>query len=113
MAYKLQLPEASGIHSVFHISQLKPYHPDYTPVFSTLPMTTDLQASDAQPQAVLERRLVKKGNTAIPQVLVSWTGLPASTTTWEDYNVLRARFPQAPAWGQAGSSGGGDVTTQG
>jgi hypothetical protein len=31
--------------------------------------------------------------------------------TWEDYEVLRARFKDAPAWGQSGSQGGGTVTT--
>jgi len=42
VAYRLQVPEHSGIHLVFHISQLKPYLPDYTHVFSTLPVVTDL-----------------------------------------------------------------------
>jgi hypothetical protein len=43
------------------------------------------------------------------QVKVAWTNLSATSTTWEDYYVLRARFPSALAWGQAGSSGGGGV----
>lgn len=44
VAYKLQLPEDSGIHLVFHISQLKAFHPDYIPVFSSLPTVTDLRS---------------------------------------------------------------------
>jgi hypothetical protein len=28
---------------------------------------------------------------------------------WEDYNVLKARFPDALAWGQAATQGEGDI----
>jgi hypothetical protein len=93
MAYRLELPSDSSIHPVFHVSQLKQYHPNYTLVFSTLPMLTDIQAAAAQPDKIIDRRLVKKGNNAVTQLLVSWTGLPSTSTTWEDYNILKTRFP--------------------
>jgi hypothetical protein len=109
VSYKLELPEGALIHNVFHISQLKPFIADYSPVYESLPVTTDLEASETEPLEIKDRRLVKKGNAAIPQVKVTWTGLPSSTTTWEDYNVLRQRFPTAPAWGQAATRGGGGV----
>jgi len=79
-------------------------------VFDTLPVTTDLEAAAAVPDRIIDRRLVKKGNTTIPQVKVLWTSLHQSTATWEDYHVLRQRFPDAQAWGQASSSAGGSVT---
>ena len=113
VTYKLELPAHSEIHHVFHISQLKPFTPDYTLVFSTLPTLTDLQATDAVPEHILQRRLVRKGNTVVPQVLVTWSGLPSSSATWEDHHVLKTRFLAAPAWGQANSSAGGGVKTQG
>jgi hypothetical protein len=113
VAYRLQLPEGALIHNVFHISQLKPFSADYTPVYDCLPQVTDLTAADTVAEVVVDRRLVKKGNTAIPQVKLTWVGLPSTTTTWEDYNMVKARFPDAPAWGQAGTSARGGVTLDG
>jgi hypothetical protein len=83
-AYKLDLPVGSLIHPVFHIYQLKLFHPDLTPVYSDISTLVDLSTVDLQPEAILDRRLVKKGNTAIPQVLIKWTSLPATSATWED-----------------------------
>ena len=80
---------------------MKAFHPDYTPVYKTLPTMTDLEATAAQPEKIIERRLVEKGNNAVPQVLITWTGLPQDLATWEDYHVVKERFPKAPAWGQA------------
>ncbi|WVZ49038.1 LOW QUALITY PROTEIN: hypothetical protein U9M48_000420 [Paspalum notatum var. saurae] len=62
VAYKLELPSDAQVHPVFH---LKPYTPNYSPVFSEPPVLTDLEARDARPVAILDRRLVKKGNAAI------------------------------------------------
>jgi hypothetical protein len=36
--------------------------------------------------------------------------MPEPSATWEDYTILRHKFPVAVAWGQAASSEGGDVT---
>ncbi|XP_072146410.1 uncharacterized protein [Setaria viridis] len=59
-AYKLALPKGSEIHPVFHISQLKPFTPNYTPVFKELPKLIDLSAQDLSLETVLDRHLVKK-----------------------------------------------------
>jgi hypothetical protein len=34
---------------------------------------------------------------AIVQVLVKWSGLPASSTTWVDFSVLKQKYPSAAA----------------
>lgn len=93
VAYKLDLPEHSLIHPVFHVSQLKPFTPNYSPVYRELPKLVDLGALDVLPEKVLDRRLVKKGNQAIPQVLIKWDKLPEDAATWEDLNVLKQHFP--------------------
>ena len=95
------------------MSQLKNFVPDHTPVFSELPPVASLDGADVVPKAILDRRLVKKGNNAIPQVLIKWTKLPPASATWEDFYVVKHHFPQALAWGQASSSRGEDVTAEG
>jgi len=112
-AYRLDLPDHSQIHPVFHVSQLKPFLPNYTPVFSELPKIAELDAHDLKPNAILERRLVKKGAKAIPQALIKWSTLPETMATWEDWYVLQQCFPELLAGGPANSGGGEDVTTGG
>jgi hypothetical protein len=107
VAYKLELPLSSTVHPVFHVSLLKPAPSSKYVVSPTLPdIVDDLQF----PDAVLQRRLHQRHDGAVPQVLVKWSDLDTSLATWEDEEALRQRFPQAPAWGHAGSQGEGDVT---
>jgi hypothetical protein len=68
--YKLDLPEGSLIHPMFHILQLKEFTPDYKPVFFESQVQVNFSKEMLQPEAIPERRLVKKGNTVIPQVCV-------------------------------------------
>ena len=112
MAYQLKLPDDSIIHPVFHISQLKQFHEDYTPVYAELPRVTDLALANTSPEAVLERRLVKKGNVAIPQVKVKWAGLHEDCATWEDLYVVKTHFPSSSVWGQPQISAGGGERSQ-
>jgi hypothetical protein len=113
VSYKLELPTGCKVHNVFHVSQLKEYREDFTPVFSELPKMPLLDVIDTQPERVVDRRMVKKGNAAIVQVKVKWTGIPEEAATWEDWSTLKVRFPAVCAWGQAQFPGGKDVTTTG
>jgi hypothetical protein len=61
---------------MFHVSQLKLFTPNHTPVFTKLPNTPLLDTTEVSPEKILERRLVKRCNEAITQVLVQWLGLP-------------------------------------
>ena len=71
------------------------------------------QGTSGVPEEVLDSRMVQRGNSRVPQVLVRWTDQPAEFATWEDRIELQQHFPNAPAWGQAVSEGGRDVTAHG
>jgi hypothetical protein len=88
-AYKLELPSHAAVHPVFHVSQLKPHVQDHAALFEEIPMEAFGEDAQAIRVKILERKLVKKGNTAIVQIKVQWSTLPASMTTWEDYYVLK------------------------
>jgi hypothetical protein len=111
VAYKLQLPDGSMVHPVFHVSQLKAFTPDYTPVHHQLRDLPKLHISEVIFEEIVDRGLVKKGNEAITQILVKWSGIPVSSATWKDYFVLKKKFPSALIWSSAVSSGGDSVTT--
>jgi hypothetical protein len=81
-----------------------------TPVSPELPNPSNrLQI----PQAILDRRLHLHNGKTITHVLVKWSHLPIDLASWENEEALREEFPRAPAWGQAVSCGGGDVTDLG
>jgi hypothetical protein len=65
VAYRLDLPLASKIHNVFHVSQLKEYSPDYTLIFSELPTLPALDCVDTEPETILDRRMLKKREQSI------------------------------------------------
>jgi hypothetical protein len=60
IAYKIKFPEGSLIRNVFHVSQIKPFTPNHTLVYSDLKILVDLSVHELQSEAVMERRLVKK-----------------------------------------------------
>jgi len=109
VAYRLQLPRSSSIHPVFHVSLLKRAVGSNHQVSPTLPPNSN---QFQIPQAILQRRTIKRGDVLVPQVLIHWSSWPQSMSTWEDEMELQRQFPAAPAWGQAGSREGGDVMNQ-
>ncbi|KAF2316058.1 hypothetical protein GH714_040853 [Hevea brasiliensis] len=78
------------IHNVFHVSQLKHASAPVT-ASPTLPPMSHIQ--DAYPQAILDRRMVKRHNAAATQLLIHWRGLSPADASWEYADELQARFP--------------------
>jgi hypothetical protein len=55
--------------------------------------------------------MVRSGNVAATQVLIKWRGLDEVQATWEDYALLKLRFPEAALWEADLAQGEGSVTS--
>jgi len=78
VAYKLELPEHSRIHPVFHVSQLKPCLGPGQQVLPSLPHPDSILQV---PVDVLQRRVRARGLSIVVQGLVQWSGGSAEEAT--------------------------------
>ncbi|KAL1356594.1 hypothetical protein AAHE18_05G195900 [Arachis hypogaea] len=91
-AYRLELPEGSTIHPVFHVSMLKEFHGAQT---VDAPILTVAPASfQPVPTAIVGQRSVERDGRQVMQVLVDWEGLPRDETSWVDWDELLKLFPE-------------------
>ncbi|OWM76428.1 hypothetical protein CDL15_Pgr023971 [Punica granatum] len=70
VAYKLKLLASAQIHSVFHVSQLKRAIRATNCSAQLLMSDGDSDNQIKQPAAILERRIIRRGNKVAAQVLV-------------------------------------------
>ncbi|RVW25194.1 Transposon Tf2-11 polyprotein [Vitis vinifera] len=90
VAYQLQLPPDAQIHNVFHVSLLKPAHASIQDC-SSLPISNT--STTLLPQAILDRRLVKRHNVPAVQLLIHWVDKSPADASWEFADDLKRRFP--------------------
>jgi hypothetical protein len=64
------------------------------------------------PIRVLDYRFRQAKNKQVRQGLVVWSHSTEETASWDDLDTLRRKFPQAPAWGQAGFQEEGIVSAK-
>ncbi|CAN6720302.1 unnamed protein product [Malus baccata var. baccata] len=94
VAYKIQLPNHSKLHHVFHVSCLKKHLGENVQTTIALPVFTDTGILQEVPIAILARRMVKKGDTATTEALVQWQNHSKDDATWENYHELKLKFPE-------------------
>jgi hypothetical protein len=82
VAYKLNLPPESTIHPIFHVSQLKKQLGRRNETSPTLPWVGVDGNLKIEPAAIKGRRLIKRRNEGIAQVLIKWSNLSDEDSTW-------------------------------
>ena len=93
-AYKLALPLHLKIHNVFHVSLLKKYVPDPRHVLEDDHVNFVSQEEViAEPDVILQTREKQLRSRTLREVLVQWKGYPAEEASWEDWDLLKEKFP--------------------
>ena len=93
MAYKLELPESSRVHPVFHVSCLKKVIGENIPVQTIFPELEEEGKIILEPEAITETRTRQLRNRSISEYLIKWKNLPTEDSTWEDENFIH-RHPE-------------------
>ncbi|KAJ1699965.1 hypothetical protein LUZ63_008477 [Rhynchospora breviuscula] len=93
VAYQLNLPSGAQIHNVFHVSQLKGKIGKTEAVSPNVPIPDHTGQTEVVPVAILARRMIKKNNEYVAQVLVQWINQSEDEATWEDYEAITSAYP--------------------
>ncbi|KAK4263834.1 hypothetical protein QN277_018714 [Acacia crassicarpa] len=95
VAYRIALPpHLSQVHDVFHVSQLKKYHPDPSHVIE--PEKIELRENltyIAEPERILDVHDKQLRKKTIRLVKVLWKGMTPGDATWETEERMRRDFP--------------------
>ena len=90
LAYKLELPETSRVHPIFHVSHLRKwlYNEDNVVDFGILVEYIEPPVHPHEPKKVLVFH-----ESCLRQVLVKWKDRHDEGSTWENISTLKKRFP--------------------
>ncbi|XP_060968358.1 uncharacterized protein LOC133035934 [Cannabis sativa] len=96
VAYRIALPPSlSGVHNVFHVSQLRKYVSDPSHVLSyeTLGLQEDLSYNE-RPVKILDQKDRILRNKTIALVKVLWRNNVVEEATWELESDMREQYPE-------------------
>ncbi|KAL0537842.1 hypothetical protein IC582_026831 [Cucumis melo] len=90
VAYKLELPEGTLIHPVFHVSQLKKLVGEHINVQPTVQQLDENFVWTTHPVEALDYRQNKAKEW---EVMIRWEGLSNHEATWEQYDDIANKYP--------------------
>jgi hypothetical protein len=96
MSYQVELPvRLSGVHNVFHVSQLKRCLKPLTDVVieDTIPLEPDLMYN-ARPTNVLDQQDSVTCNKTTRFYKIQWNDHSEDEATWEHEEFLRSNYPE-------------------
>jgi hypothetical protein len=86
---KLELPEGSKIHNVFHVSCLKKVVGQQVSISEELPPLDEEGQLELVSKEVQEQRESRLRNRIMWECLVRWRGLSVEDATWEGEHILQ------------------------
>lgn len=92
MAYKLQLPDDSKIHNVFHVSLLKAFKGDHESGTIAPTIPNDFGSNSKYPKSIVGVQKVASDGEPNEQVLVKWCHQQPKDASWEDLDEFWAAF---------------------
>ncbi|KAL4383642.1 hypothetical protein GQ457_15G011340 [Hibiscus cannabinus] len=110
--YKLDLPESARIHSVFHISQLKPCKGQPTQQVTPIPLLLDTNTSSRVPHAVIKKRTKRIDGQEVEQVLIKWLEDGETCFSWENAQDIAQEWPDLNLEDKVLEIGEGDVVSE-
>jgi len=104
VAVHLDLPAGARLHDVFHVGLLKKFQG--TPPAAPPPLPVVHHGTLAPEPARAVRSRLARG---VRRVLIQWKGESQASSTWEDVDAFRAKYPSFQLEDELSFDGGGDV----
>ncbi|XP_028802348.1 uncharacterized protein LOC114757451 [Neltuma alba] len=92
VAYELDLPPETRVHPVFHVSLLKKHVGPSNALTQSLPPVDVNGHFMLEPEQLLGRKVVRRHNLPVTQVLVRWKFSQPEDATWEDLSAIKQQF---------------------